>query len=96
MGLGLKYQGKPLFWMYRNFSPLTRWSSQVFTALSLLTQVRTWLRPALTLRHASRSSAPSQGIAHDLLSSAEARAGLDPHQAAELRSAARAYLSVVR
>lgn len=34
--------------------------------------------------------------AHNLLESAEARAGLDPHQAEELRQAARAYLSVVR
>ena len=31
-----------------------------------------------------------------LLDSANARSGLDPHQARELRLAARAYLSVVR
>ncbi len=73
----------------------------MFTVLSLMTQMRNWNRPALNsratiARHASRSSAPSQGPAHDLLSSAEARAGQNPHQAEELRSAARAYLSVVR
>ena len=68
----------------------------MFSALSLMARMRNWNRPALTARHASRSSAPSQGIAHDLLTSAESRAGLNPHQAAELRSAARAYLSVVR
>ncbi|MES2974640.1 MAG: hypothetical protein V4757_13580 [Pseudomonadota bacterium] len=68
----------------------------MFTALSLMTRMRNWNRPTLTPRHASRNSAPSQGIAHDLLTSAEARAGQNPHQAAELRDAARAYLSVVR
>ena len=35
-------------------------------------------------------------VAHQLMERAEARAGRDPQQAQELRSAARAYLSVVR
>ena len=36
------------------------------------------------------------GVANNLLESAEARAGTDPHQAAELRLAAQQFLSVVR
>jgi hypothetical protein len=40
--------------------------------------------------------APLNGVAHQLLERAEARAGRDPHDAQELRSAASAYLSVVR
>ena len=40
--------------------------------------------------------APVDGVAHQLLERAEARAGRDPHAAQELRSAASAYLSVVR
>ena len=36
------------------------------------------------------------GVAQHLMESAEARAGSHPYQAAELRSAAMAYLSVVR
>ena len=69
----------------------------MFTVLSLMTQMRNWNRPALNpARHTSRTNAPSQGLAHELLSSAEARAGQNPHQAEELRQAARAYLSVVR
>ena len=35
-------------------------------------------------------------VAQNLMESAEARAGSHPYQAAELRSAAMAYLSVVR
>ena len=38
----------------------------------------------------------ADGVAHQLMESAEARAGSNPHQAQELRSAAFAYLSVVR
>ncbi len=40
--------------------------------------------------------APVNGVAHNLLERAEARAGRNPHQAQELRRAAFAYLSVVR
>lgn len=40
--------------------------------------------------------APSNGVAHQLMERAEAGAGRDPHAAQELRSAASAYLSVVR
>jgi hypothetical protein len=40
--------------------------------------------------------APAHGVAHNLMERAEARAGRDPHQAQELRSAACAYLSVIR
>ncbi len=40
--------------------------------------------------------APVNGVAHNLLERAEARAGRNPHQAQELRRAASAYLSVVR
>ncbi len=95
-GFGLKVSGETLILGSSQLFAADPVISPVFTVLSLMAHVRTWLRPALTSRHASRSSAPSQGIAHDLFTSAEARAGLDPHQAEELRSAARAYLSVVR
>ena len=40
--------------------------------------------------------APVHGVAHNLMECAEARAGRNPQQAQELRSAACAYLSVVR
>jgi len=39
---------------------------------------------------------PVHGVAHNLMERAEARAGRNPEQAQELRSAACAYLSVVR
>jgi hypothetical protein len=42
------------------------------------------------------SVAPVNGVAHNLMERAEAGAGRDPQQAQELRSAAYAYLSVVR
>lgn len=40
--------------------------------------------------------APVYGVAHNLLERADSGAGRNPHQAQELRRAARAYLSVVR
>lgn len=43
-----------------------------------------------------RRVASVNGVAHNLLERAEARAGRHPHQAQELRRAAFAYLSVVR
>ena len=93
LGKTLILDSSPLF----TASPV---SFQMFTALSLMAQMRNWNRPALSARpltrHTSRNSAPSQGLSHELLSSAEARAGQNPHQAEELRRAARAYLSVVR
>lgn len=52
---------------------------------ALLAQIAGFLAPERAEDHA-----------HTLLESAEARVGLDPHQAEELRQAARAYLSVVR
>ena len=42
------------------------------------------------------NAAPVDGVAQNLMERAEAMAGSNPHQAAELRSAASAYLSVVR
>ncbi|CAN5399772.1 hypothetical protein BH10PSE16_BH10PSE16_33620 [soil metagenome] len=39
---------------------------------------------------------PVDNIAHQLMERADADAGRDPHQAQELRSAARAFLRVVR
>jgi hypothetical protein len=43
-----------------------------------------------------RNAARRNDVARNLMESAEARAGLDPQHARELRAAARAYLSVVR
>jgi len=68
----------------------------VSALINLMSRMRNWNRPARVLRHVSRNHAPSRGVAHELLCSAEARAGNDPRQAEELREAARAYLSVVR
>ncbi|MBI2768992.1 MAG: hypothetical protein HYX47_05190 [Burkholderiales bacterium] len=45
---------------------------------------------------AAQGAAENNGVAHQLLERAEARAGSNPHQAQELRDAARAYLSVIR
>lgn len=44
----------------------------------------------------SGNRSPVNNVAHSLMERAEAGAGRDPHQAQELRSAASAYLSVVR
>ena len=57
--------------------------------LRLITQI------ALSLNQ-TPTAAPVDGVAHQLLERAEARAGRDPHAAQELRRAASAYLSVVR
>ncbi|MCJ0765521.1 hypothetical protein [Variovorax terrae] len=56
---------------------------------NLLTQV-TRLIPT------TRPVTAADGVARNLMERAEARAGLSPYQAEELRLAARAYLSVVR
>lgn len=56
---------------------------------SLISQIARFL-PAAT------RVAPVNGVAHNLMERAEAGAGRDPQQAQELRSAAYAYLSVVR
>jgi hypothetical protein len=56
--------------------------------LNLLTQLSQWAHAAPAVRGAS--------IPNNLMERAEARAGLNPYQAQELRLAACAYLSVVR
>jgi hypothetical protein len=45
---------------------------------------------------AAPKATPAPGVAQDLMERAEADAGRNPVQAAELRNAARAFLSVVR
>lgn len=42
------------------------------------------------------SRAPASTVAHQLMECADASAGRDPRRAQELRSAARAYLRVIR
>jgi len=66
----------------------------MFALLAQMTQLRNWNRwtPALGLTHQPEGD----GVAHQLMERAEARAGLNPRQARELRRAASAYLSVVR
>lgn len=44
----------------------------------------------------TNSADKQEDVAHDLMESADACAGNDPHLAQELREAAYAYLSVVR
>ena len=56
---------------------------------SLISQIARFL-PAAT------RVAPVNGVAHNLMERAEAGAGRNPHEAQELRSAAQAFLSVVR
>ncbi|CAN7385084.1 hypothetical protein [Polaromonas sp. LjRoot131] len=60
-----------------------------FDMYSLFAQIARFLPSAAGV-------APVNGVAHNLMERAEARAGRNPQQAQELRDAARAYLSVVR
>ncbi|MCW5651231.1 MAG: hypothetical protein KIS62_15895 [Ramlibacter sp.] len=66
----------------------------MYALFAQLTRLRNWNRwtPALGVA----SSSDAGGVAHRLMESAEARAGINPRQAHELRQAASAYLSVVR
>lgn len=57
----------------------------------LLKQIADFINPDTT---AQATEAP--GVAQDLMERAEADAGRNPAEAAELRDAARAFLSVVR
>ena len=57
----------------------------------LLKQITNFLNP----EEASQATA-APGVAQDLMERAEADAGRNPIEAAELRDAARAFLSVVR
>lgn len=43
-----------------------------------------------------RKDQPAGNVAHQLLERADAGAGRDPHEAQEMRGAARAFLSVIR
>ena len=53
-------------------------------------------RMARLISFAAKAAPVCDGVALNLMERAEARAGRNPYQAQELRSAARAYLSVVR
>lgn len=44
----------------------------------------------------AQQAAEVDGVAHNLMERAEAGAGRNPYQSQELRSAAQAYLSVIR
>lgn len=64
----------------------------LFAPLSILSRLQ-------GLGGAARAGHPEfavSQVAQDLMQRSQARAGLDPHQARELRDAALAYLSVVR
>ena len=56
-----------------------------------LTQLASYIRSA-----SSPQATPAPSVAQDLMERAELEAGRNPIEAAELRSAARAFLSVVR
>lgn len=64
--------------------------------IALTHALRQWNRRAPTLGRAAPGALPPDDTARSLLERASARAGLNPHQAQELRLAARACLSVVR
>lgn len=66
----------------------------MYTLLAQLTSLRQWLRQ--TSAAGMTHQPEGDGVAHQLMERAEARAGLNPRQARELRDAASAYLSVVR
>lgn len=68
----------------------------MFTLFAQLTQLRNWNRWTPVLRTVRQPQPEGDGVAQQLMERAEARAGQNPHQARELRSAASAYLSVVR
>jgi hypothetical protein len=72
--------------LYRNFS-LPRSDLDMN---SLLSQIARLIHSPIA------DNAPHECVAQNLMERAEAGAGRDPHEAEELRSAARAYLSVVR
>ena len=55
-----------------------------------------FLAPIARLFSATRPVSQRNGVAQQLMDRAEARAGLDPQEAQELRSAAYAFLRVVR
>lgn len=58
---------------------------------ALLQQLARFINPEEVLQ-----ADPAPGVAQDLMERAEADAGRNPVEAAELRDAARAFLSVVR
>jgi hypothetical protein len=68
----------------------------MFSSLRQMSQLRNWNRWTPNARAALAPTPVAPGVAGQLMESADALAGLDPHQAHELRLAARAYLSVVR
>lgn len=68
----------------------------MFSSLRQMSQLRNWNRWTPAVRAAVAPAPTVTGVAGQLMESADAMAGLDPHQAHELRLAARAYLSVVR
>ena len=57
----------------------------------LLKQIADFISPDATAQ-----AAPAPGVAQNLMERAELEAGRNPQDAAELRDAARAFLSVVR
>ena len=57
----------------------------------LLKQLADFINP-----ETAPQASPAPGVAQDLMERAEADAGRNPVEAAELRDAARAFLSVVR
>jgi len=90
----LASQGKPLFLIYRNFSALVPRPADpiMLNLISQISHLRYW---HFGLNTANTSQADA-GVANGLMQSAGARAGQNPHEAAELRQAAQAFLSVVR
>lgn len=73
--------------MHRNFERRVRRSSMT----DLLKQFADFIQPV-----AAPETATTAGVAQNLMERAEAGAGRNPTEAAELRDAARAFLSVVR
>jgi hypothetical protein len=86
-GFGLAISGLTLNLdsSFIHYGTARRWHFMI----KLIQQVLRWIP-------AGRQVARNEGVAGNLLERAEARAGLNPLQALELRRAALAYLRVVR
>lgn len=86
----------PYSWFIATFHRSLAVISTMYTLFAQLSRFVGVARGARALRAAQPVIAGENGVASQLMESAESRAGLNPRQARELRRAASAFLSVVR
>ena len=87
----LEHLGKTLIFNPSQLLALVRCFIKRNTMTDLLKQIADFINP-----ESAPQATPAPGVAQDLMERAEADAGRNPAEAEELRSAARAFLSVVR